>query len=87
MKKQNVVGPKIRQARSALDLTQEELAARCEVYGWKLSRGTLAKIEAQVRCVSDAEIYFLARALKKSMEELYPADRAAILAQVEQLDE
>lgn len=50
------------------------LAARCGVAGWDLSRGTLAKIEAGVRCVTDTEAANLALALKTSLLDLYPAD-------------
>lgn len=77
--KQNVVGPQIRRLRIASELTQEQFVARCNVLGWDLSRGTLAKIEAQVRCVTDAELYLLARALKASMPALYPSDVKIIL--------
>jgi transcriptional regulator with XRE-family HTH domain len=87
MKTLNIVGPQIRRYRSEQNLTQEEFAARCGVLGWRLSRGTLAKIEAQVRCVSDAEVIMLARALKKHLEQLYPASRSAIIAQLSQADE
>lgn len=87
MKVLNIVGPQIRRFRSEQDLTQEAFVARCGVLGWRLSRGTLAKIEAQVRCVSDAEILMLARALKKGVEELYPTSKAMIIAQLNQADE
>jgi transcriptional regulator with XRE-family HTH domain len=87
MKTQNVVGPQIRRLRNAANLTQEQFSARCGVAGWRLSRSTLAKIESQVRCVSDAELYVLARALKKEFEQLYSPDRSAILAQLVHSDD
>jgi hypothetical protein len=37
-------------------MTQEMSAARCGVLGWDLSRATLSKIEAQLRCVTDREV-------------------------------
>ena len=87
MKSKNVVGPQVRKLRSAEGLTQEDFAARCGVAGWRLSRGTLAKIEAQVRCVSDAEAYMLAKALKRDIAELYPSNRLAILDQLTHSDD
>jgi len=69
--KQNLVGPQIMALRRRLGLSQEELAAKCGVLGWDMSRGTLAKIESQVRCVSDKEILILAKALKVKLEALY----------------
>jgi transcriptional regulator with XRE-family HTH domain len=74
MSTHNVVGPQIRRLRNAANLTQEQLTARCGVLGWRLSRSTLAKIEAQVRCVSDAELFVLAKALRKELEQLYSSE-------------
>jgi len=67
----NVVGPKVKEIREAQGITQEELAARCNIFEWDISRGTLAKIEAQVRRVTDEEVSFLAKALKVDINELY----------------
>lgn len=51
-------------------LSQEELAARLESDGWKISRGTLSKIEAGIRQVTDYEVVALAKTLKVSTEWL-----------------
>jgi len=56
----NIVGPIIRQLREKRNLTQAQLATKLNLAGWDLSRDTLAKIEAQVRCVTDYEIPILA---------------------------
>jgi hypothetical protein len=39
--------------------------------GWNISRGTLAKIESQVRGVTDFEVVLLAKALKVKVNDLY----------------
>jgi transcriptional regulator with XRE-family HTH domain len=75
---QNVVGEQVRKLRYARELTQETLAAKCNVLGWDLSRGTLAKIESGVRCVTDAELFVLAKALKQEIGDLYPQDERVI---------
>jgi len=62
----NIVGPQVRKRRSELDLTQEELAAQCQLNGWDISRGTVSQIEARLRCVTDDELFALARVLKVS---------------------
>ena len=67
----NIVGPKIRQIRESKNLTQEELATRCNLLDWDITRSTLAKIESQVRRVTDEEILLLAKALKVNVNELY----------------
>ncbi len=67
----NVVGPQVRNLREAQKMTQEELTARCNIVGFNISRGTLAKIESQVRRVTDDEVALLAKALKVSVDALY----------------
>ncbi len=54
-------------------LTQEQLAAQAAAKGWDMSRITLAKIESQLRYVSDVEVVFFARLFKVSYEALLPA--------------
>lgn len=75
----NVAGPQVRRIRESQGLTQEELVARCNLLDWPISRGTLAKIEAQVRRVTDEEVVLLARALSVGVERLLDAgnDRGA----------
>jgi len=67
----NTVGPKVREIREKQNLTQEALVAKCNLLEWDISRGTLAKIEAQVRRVTDEEVALLAKALKVEVGELF----------------
>ncbi|UTW03084.1 helix-turn-helix transcriptional regulator [Amphritea atlantica] len=67
----NIIGPNVRKIRDQQDLTQDDLAARCNVSGWDISRGTLAKIEAKVRKVSDYEALALAQALNVDIADLF----------------
>lgn len=67
----NLVGPKVRKIRELQGLTQEELVARCNLLNWGISRSTLAKIESQVRRVTDEEVALLAQVLKVDINELY----------------
>lgn len=69
---QNFTGSTIRRLRNEHDLTQEMLSAKCAVAGYEISRGTLAKIEAGIRGVTDIELFVLALALGTSMEGLFP---------------
>ncbi len=52
-------------------MTQGQLAEKCRAADWNISRGTLAKIEAQVRRVTDEEVVRLAEALKTSVQSLF----------------
>ena len=56
----NIIGPVLRGLREKQGMTQAQLATKLNLAGWDLSRDTLAKIEAQIRCVSDFEIPLLA---------------------------
>ena len=67
----NVVGPQVKHLRETQKMTQEEFTARCNIVGLNISRSTLAKIESQVRRVTDDEVALLAKALKVSVAVLY----------------
>ncbi len=67
----NTIGLDIKHIRRGKRLTQDQLVAHCNLLGWSISRGTLAKIEAKVRCVTDREVFLLASALKTDINHLY----------------
>jgi len=67
----NIVGPQVRYLRKQKEMTQNQLAARCNIVGLNISRSTLAKIESKVRQVTDSEAALLAKALKVDVRELY----------------
>jgi transcriptional regulator with XRE-family HTH domain len=70
---QNIVGPKIRALRREKGLTQAMLAARCGMLGWDVGENTITKIETQIRCLVDAELLCLAKALDVHPEVLFPS--------------
>ena len=70
----NVVGPQIRKLRGKLDLTQEALAASCQLAGLDISRSTLGQIEARLRYVTDEELMVVAVLLGVALESLYPEE-------------
>jgi transcriptional regulator with XRE-family HTH domain len=74
-KPKNLVGPQIRKLRYQKGLTQELFAARCSVVGFELTRATLSKIEAQLRCITDIELLILAKALNVEVTELLPSKK------------
>jgi len=80
---QNILGAQVRRIRSQQSLSQEMLAARCAVAGWDVSRGTLAKVEAGIRCVTDLEGATLALALRVPLASLYPEPLAGRLRRLE----
>lgn len=70
---QNIVGPLLRAIRREKGLTQAMLAARCGVLGWDIAENTVTKIETQIRCVVDAELLCLAKALDVRPEAFFPS--------------
>jgi len=72
---QNMIGPTLRSLREAEGLTQAELAGRLQLAGWDISRETLAKVESQVRCVTDRELVRFAEALEVNPSELLKPTR------------
>lgn len=70
----NIVGPQVMRLRSAKGWSQEQFATACQVAGWDVSRGVIARIEGGVRWVADFEIIHLASVLKVSAGMLYPKE-------------
>lgn len=68
----NAVGRNIRRVRDAKALTQQNLASRVALLGYNMTRATLAKIEAEIRGVSDVELFIIAHALHVPVPDLYP---------------
>ncbi len=67
----NIIGPKVRSIRESKNMSQGQLAERCRAAGWNISRGTMAKIEAQIRRVTDEEVVRLAEALDTDISDLF----------------
>ncbi len=67
----NYIGPRVREIRIEKTLSQKDLTAKCNVLGWDISRGTLAKIESKNRRISDIEVIHLAKALSVDIEALF----------------
>ena len=70
----NITGREIQRLRIARNWSQNDLAAACQVAGWDISRGTLAKIEAGVRCVTDLEVVLLAKVIGLTPSDLLKRD-------------
>lgn len=67
----NIVGENVRKVRESKGWTQEQLAAKCNLLKWNITRSTLAKIESKVRRVTDIEVKILSEALGVNIEALF----------------
>lgn len=69
--KLNITGKNIKQIRKEKNITQEELCARMQVMGFKLSRSDISKLETGKRFINDIEIIGFTKALKISILDLF----------------
>lgn len=67
----NIVGENVKKVRESKGWTQDQLAAKCNLLKWNISRSTLAKIESKVRRVTDIEVKTLSKALEVNVKELF----------------
>ena len=68
--KKNLTGSILRKYREKNGLTQDDVARKCQLMGWDISRDTITKIELNRRLVADYEIHLLASALSIGYEDL-----------------
>lgn len=66
----NISGERVHQARTAMRLSQADLAARMQVNGVALEREAISKIETGDRFVTDYELMVFASVFGVSMEWL-----------------
>ena len=67
----NITGKNIKQIRKDKKITQEDLCARMQVMGFKLSRSDISKLETGKRFINDIEVVGFSKALKVSILDLY----------------
>ena len=67
----NIIGKNVRMIREKNGLTQEEFAGKCNLIHWEISRSTVAKIESNVRRITDIEVKYLAKALDVEVNKLF----------------
>lgn len=60
---QNLVGDRVKEARTKAQLTQDELSQKLGKLGASIDRAGIAKIETGIRGVLDFELVALAKAL------------------------
>jgi transcriptional regulator with XRE-family HTH domain len=73
----NIVGPQVMQLRNGRGWSQDKFASVCQLRGWDVSRGVVARIEGGVRWVADFELLELAGALEVPVPDLFPEKNRA----------
>ena len=67
----NLIGRKVARLRYQQGLTQDLLVARLQVMRSNITRDVLCNIELQRYVATDKHVYFLAKALKVDITELF----------------
>jgi transcriptional regulator with XRE-family HTH domain len=71
VRKKNIIGSRIREARRKAKVTQMELAARLQLLDITIDRSGIAKLELGMRPISDIEIIAIAKILNVSIQWLF----------------
>jgi transcriptional regulator with XRE-family HTH domain len=71
VRRKNIIGSRVRQARKESKITQMELAARLQLLGITIDRSGIAKLESGRRPASDIEVATIAKALKVPIPWLF----------------
>lgn len=66
----NLCGTAVRRLRKQAGLSQEELAAKIQLFGLDLTQKAISRIETGDRVVADYELVYLSKALDVTFEEL-----------------
>ena len=67
----NSIGHKVEQLRKERNFTQKEFLAALQVEGLDINPTSYSKLEGQIRIASDKEVFYIAKVLGVSIEELF----------------
>lgn len=67
----NIVGKQVKKFRKERGLSQKLLSEKLETLAIYICRGSISRIEKQVRTVSDIELYGLSKVLNKPIESFF----------------
>ena len=67
----NLIGGNLKNLRTKLKISQQELSNKLELLGVYICRGSISRIEDYSRTVTDIELFAIAEVLKIDPKELY----------------
>ncbi len=67
----NLIGKNVRRLRKQQKMSQKRLSEKLELLSVYICRGSISRVEDQIRTVTDIEIYALAKVLGVTIEELF----------------
>lgn len=75
----NMIGKNVERLRKERNIKQKDFIANMQVLGCDINPTSYSKLEGQVRCVTDKEIYVIAKILRVSMEDLFEPSNITLL--------
>ena len=67
----NVVGKNIERLRKERGIKQRDFIARIQTFGCDMNPTSYSKLEGQLRCATDRELYAISKILSVPMEALF----------------
>ena len=67
----NLIGGNLKELRTKLKISQQELSNKLELLGVYICRGSVSRIEDYSRTVTDIELFAIAEVLNVDPKELY----------------
>ena len=67
----NIIGRNVEKLRKQRGIKQKDFIAHLQILGLDVNPTSYSKLEGQVRTATDKEVFFIAKALKVTIEELY----------------
>ncbi len=68
---ENAIGANVERLRRAKGIKQKDFVAQMQSSGVDINPTSYSKLEGQLRCATDREVYVIARLLGVPMEELF----------------
>ena len=68
----NCVGRRIEALRKAGGLKQKDFVAKLQAMGLDINPTSYSKLEGQIRAANDRELWYIARALGVTVDDLFP---------------
>lgn len=67
----NLIGKNLKKIRKKAKISQQTLSNKLELLGVYVCRGSISRIEDNLRTVTDIELYAIAHALNVSIDDLF----------------
>ncbi len=67
----NLIGKNVERLRKERGISQKDFVARLQTEGLDVNPTSYSKLEGQVRCATDKEVFYIAKVLNLKMEDLF----------------